>query len=175
MDALGKLLERSFPKPLPELSTHFIGSANIVPLNIGDFACRYRWYKSFRQVTSNRCGTTHGSFRPDHQLTFYHFYPVAERGVNRPNPAGRDWAREQPEIVARNTATQNPHRVKTESKAPLVKVLAVKGGSCIATARSEALLLFKKPLAGLGTESQGLDLLKSPRTAPPRQPLPCIP
>ena len=118
-NASGRLLERSFPKPLPELSTHFIGSANIVPLNFGDFACRYRRHKAFRQVTSNRCGTTHGSFRPNHQLTTYHFYPVAERGVNRPNPAGRDWAREQPEIVARNTATQNPHSLKTESKAPL--------------------------------------------------------
>ena len=59
------------------------------------------------------------SSHPNQQLTFYHFYPVAERGVNRPNPAGRDWAREQPEIAARNTATQNPHRAKTESKAPL--------------------------------------------------------
>ena len=40
----------------------------------------------------------------------------------------------------------------------MVKVLAVKGGSCIATAPSEALLLFKKPLAGLGAEPQGLSL-----------------
>ena len=173
---MGKLLERSFPKPLPELSTHFIGSANIVPLNIGDFTCRYRRYKAFRQITSNRCGTTRGSFRPNHQLTFYHFYPGAERGVNRPNPAGRDWAREQPEIAARNTATQNPHHLGIEVKIPLVKVLeslenffqeVFKWGS----GQSPEVL-------GLGTESQGLDLaldLKSPRTAPPRQPLPCIP
>ena len=37
----------------------------------------------------------------------------------------------------------------------MLKVLAVKGGSCIATARSEVLLLFKKPLVGLG-KAQGL-------------------
>ena len=32
-----------------------------------------------------RAGTTHGSFRPDHQLTFCRFYPVAERGDSRPH------------------------------------------------------------------------------------------
>ena len=41
-----------------------------------------------------------------HQLTFYHFYPVAEKGGKPPSKSR--WTglgSEQPEIVARNMAT----------------------------------------------------------------------
>ena len=128
------------------------------------------------RATFNRHGTTHGSFptslifrkflfprgfhlfrgairreRPAFYPLFRfstnlnHFYPVAERGAS---------------LSSRNSQHgiwlhQNLHNKKRGSKIPLVKVLAGKGGSCIATARSEALLLFKKPLVGLG-KAQGL-------------------
>ena len=57
-------------------------------------------------VPFNRCGMAHGAFRPDHQLTFCHFYPVAERN-GKPLPKSRwtGFGSEQPEIAARNTAT----------------------------------------------------------------------
>ena len=45
---------------------------------------------------------------------------------------------EQPEFVARNTATQNPNHLRKEAKIPFVKVLAVKG------------LHSRSPLQGLG-------------------------
>ena len=62
-------------------------------------------------------------------------------------------------MVERIRLHQNQYNKKRGSKIPLIKVLAVKGGSCIATARSEALLLFKKPLVGFGATPRGLFLL----------------
>ena len=147
---MGELLERSFPKPLPELSTHFIGSANIVPLNIGDFACRYRRYKSFRQITSSRSGTTHGSFRPNHPSTnLNHFYPVAER-VKTSAFRWRNAARSSRNSQHGKRLHQNPCNVKKESKIPLVKVL-------------ESLENFLKEVF-----KQGLG--QSPKVLPPKHP-----
>ena len=53
------------------------------------------------------------------QLTPYHFYPVAEKGNSRQNPAGRDFAREQPEFVARNTATLKSAQRKGRTENPI--------------------------------------------------------
>ena len=64
----------------------------------------------------------HPSFRPSTNLN--HFYPVAERGASRANPAGRDWAREQPEFATRQTATSKICTTQKQSpKSNWVKIL----------------------------------------------------
>ena len=76
------------------------------------------------RVTFNRNVTTHGSFRANHQLTSYHFYPVAER-VKTSAFRWRNAARSSRNSQHGIRLHQNLKSVRKESKIPLVEVLKV--------------------------------------------------
>ena len=64
----------------------------------------------------------HGSFRPDHQLTSYHFYPVAER-VKTSAFRWRNAARSSRNSRHGKRLHQNLHKQKRGFKIPLVEGL----------------------------------------------------
>ena len=110
--------------------------------------CDFLRILSFRRTNPLRKGVVGNDPRvvPSHSSTnLNHFYPVAER-AQAPKSRSTGFGSEQPEIVARNTATSESVQTKSKGvKSPCLKFLRSRG-------------FFQEAPCGFG---------QSPRSSPP--------